>query len=171
MRFVLLAIFLSLAAALPARATELRLGLLAHDVGLFGGEHERGMDVNGEVLFDSPALLAPIWAPRPHLGISVNSVGHTSQLYAGLTWDWQPAGPLFVEFSLGGAVHDGKLDTHRQDRISLGSRVLFRESLALGVRLGERHSLSVFLSHISNANLAEHNEGMDNFGVRWGYRF
>ncbi len=156
---------------LPAQAVELRLGVLAHDVGVFGGEHEAGADVDAEVLFESPRVLAPIWSPRPHLGISVNSAGDTSQAYAGLTWTWDFGGRLFAAFSLGGAVHDGKLGTARQDRVSLGSRVLFRESLSVGVWVTERQNLTLVLAHISNANLAEHNEGMDQFGLRWGYRF
>ncbi|MEW5726986.1 MAG: acyloxyacyl hydrolase [Pseudomonadota bacterium] len=154
-----------------AHAVELRLGVLAHDVGVFGGEHESGADGNVEVLFDSPSVLAPLWAPRPHLGVSVNSAGNTSQAYAGLTWTWDVTRRLFLAFSLGGAVHDGETETDRQDRINLGSRVLFRESLSIGFWITENQNLSLMLSHISNANLAEHNEGMDNFGIRWGYRF
>ncbi|HSV28059.1 MAG TPA: acyloxyacyl hydrolase, partial [Candidatus Omnitrophota bacterium] len=81
---------LLLAFATPAQAgiDEIRLGLLDHDVGVFGGEHESGYDVNGEVLFESPGFLAPIWAPRPHVGVYVNTTGDTSQAYAGLTWTW-----------------------------------------------------------------------------------
>lgn len=171
MRFVLPLAAALAAVSVPARAVELRLGVLAHDVGIFGGEHEEGVDGNAEVLFDSPALLKPLWAPRPHLGASINSAGDTSSVYAGLTWTWEPARRLFVAFSLGGAIHNGETDSDRQDRIDLGSRVLFRESLSIGVWLSERHNLSLMLSHISNANLAEHNEGMDDFGLRWGYRF
>lgn len=161
------------AVTLPAWAvsSELRLGLMAHDVGVFGAQKEAGGDGNIEVLFDSPAFLEAIWSPRPHVGVTVNSGGDTSQAYAGLTWTWDPTQRLFVAFSLGGAVHNGETDSDRQDRISLGSRVLFRESLSVGVWLSERHNLSLMLSHISNANLADHNEGMDNFGLRWGYRF
>lgn len=157
--------------ALPAGAGELRLGLLAHDVGVFGGEHESGHDVMVEYLFDSPAILAPIWAPRPHVGVAVNGAGDTSQAYAGLTWTWDATERLFLDFSLGGSIHNGELVTDRQDKVNLGARVLFRESIGVGVRLNEAHSLSLVLAHISNANLADHNEGLDTFGLRWGWRF
>jgi lipid A 3-O-deacylase len=163
---------LGLLALLPsAQAAEIRLGVLAHDVGVFGGEHEEGHDVMAEFLFDSPDVLAPIWAPRPHVGVAVNTVGDTSQAYAGLTWRWDATDWLFLDFSLGGSIHNGELETDRQDKVNLGSRVLFRESIGVGVRLNESHTVSVVLAHISNANLAEHNEGLDTFGIHWGWRF
>lgn len=160
-----------LAMIVPAHAGEVRLGVLAHDVGVFGGEHEEGHDIMAEFLFDSPGFLAPLWAPRPHVGVAVNSVGDTSQAYAGLTWTWDATDWLFLDFSFGGSIHNGELDPDRQDKVSLGSRALFRESIGVGVRLNESHSVSLVLAHVSNANLAEHNEGLDTFGIRWGWRF
>lgn len=167
-----LAALLALSAA-PAWAgiDELRLGLLAHDIGFLGHGKEEGGDANVEVLFKSPAFLDALWAPRPHVGLSVNSAGDTSQLYAGLTWSVEPFERVFVEFSLGGTVHDGELDSAALDRKQLGSRLLFRESLSLGFRLDRRNSLSIIFDHESNARLARHNEGLNNLGVRWGYRF
>jgi hypothetical protein len=53
----------------------------------------------------------------------------------------------------------------------LGCRVLFRESLSVGVRFMKHHSLSVMVDHISNAGLCDHNDGLDTLGVRYGYRF
>lgn len=169
---IALAALLALSAS-PAWAgvDELRLGLSAHDVSFLGHGKEDGVDGVAELLFQSPDFLEPIWAPRPHVGISVNSVGDTSQFYAGLTWGFEPVERLFVEFSFGGAVHDGKLDSDPLERKQLGSRALFRESLALGWRIDEHHSLMVVFDHESNARLADHNEGLNNFGVRWGYRF
>ena len=124
-----------------------------------------------EFLFNSPEFLAFAWSPRPHIGFSVNSDGDTSQAYIGLSWEWTVWKGLFVGFSLGGAIHDGKLRTNRTDRNELGCRILFRESLELGYRFWERHSISAMLDHISNANLCDKNEGLDNFGIRYGYLF
>jgi len=162
-----------LAASTPAVAglSELRFGVLAHDVDFLGHGKEDGADVNAELLFDSPAFLEAVWAPRPHAGVSVNTQGDTSQFYGGLTWTWEPVDRLFVDFSFGGAIHDGKLSYGGYDRKELGSRVLFRESLSLGWRFDERNSLSVYFDHESNANLASSNEGLNNFGIRWGYKF
>ena len=68
--------------------SEMRIGVMAHDVGAFGRNKEEGPDINAELLFVSPEFLELIYAPRPHLGISANTSGDTSQIYAGLTWDY-----------------------------------------------------------------------------------
>src|SRR5207253_650138 len=75
--------------------SEVRLGVLAHDVGFLGGR-EPGADINAEVLFVSPfpddwGSTWPQWLrwiarPRPHIGGDVNTAGATSQAYLGLTW-------------------------------------------------------------------------------------
>ena len=77
----------------------------------------------------------------------------------------------FFDFSLGGAYHDGETETEATDKKSLGCRILFRESLDLGIKFADVHSLSVHLAHISNAKLCSTNEGLETFGVRYGYRF
>ena len=71
---------------------------------------------------------------------------------------------------LGAAVHDGPLDG-RGDRKALGSRVLFHVPLELGWRWDQRSSVSLYFEHVSNAGLADENEGMDNIGMRYGYQF
>lgn len=159
--------------SVPAQAemSELRLGVLNHDISFLGHGKEGGVDINAEALFHSPDFLKPIWAPRPHVGVSVNSRGDTSQAYAGLTWTYEPIQKVFIEFSFGGSVHNGELNTWDADKKSLGSRVLFRESLSLGYRFDDHNSLSVAFDHESNANFASSNEGLNNLGLRWGYRF
>ncbi len=163
--------------AAPAVAqgiSEVKLGVGYHDAPVFGTRRERsGVDLNGEVLFTSPGFLRALWAPRPHLGLQVNTAGDTSQAYAGLTWQYDFAAGPFVAGSLGLTIHDGELDTERSDRKALGGRVLFRESVEIGYRFGEarRHAVSVMLSHISNAGIYERNEGMDTIAARYGTRF
>lgn len=166
------------ATASPAAAEELggllsevRIGWMLHDAGIFGRSEEEGFDIDGELLFASPDVLDVIWSPRPLLGVSVNTAGDTSQVYGGLAWDWNFWGPLFVEGSLGLSVHDGNLEASSPDRKALGCRVLFRESVALGARFLERHSLSLMLTHISNATLCDNNEGLDTIGIRYGFKF
>ncbi|HKI82274.1 MAG TPA: acyloxyacyl hydrolase, partial [Pseudodesulfovibrio sp.] len=109
---------------------------------------------------------------RPHLGATVNTDGNTSHAYAGLTWEL----PLFstgffVDGNLGLSVNNGRRDTDDTDRKSLGSPVLFRLGAALGYNLTEKVNVSLQFEHMSNAYLANENEGMDNFGLRLGYRF
>lgn len=154
-----------------AGVDELRLGLSVHDVSILGHGKEDGVDGVVEVLFQSLDLLAVVWSPSPHVGVAVNSAGDTSQLYAGLSWTFEPLDRVMVEFSLGGAVHDGTLTSADPADKQLGSRVLFRETLSLGYRFDEHHSLMVAFDHKSNARLADHNAGLNNVGIRWGYRF
>jgi lipid A 3-O-deacylase len=154
--------------------SEVKVGLLAHDVHIFSSNRkEEGVDINGEILFNLPsyAFLSWIGSPRFHVGGSINSEGETDQGYLGLTWDYHSEVGVFVEGSFGGAVHDGKLNSYYDDRKSLGSRVLFRLSGSLGYQFDRHHSLAVIVDHISNAGLASRNEGMDNVGVRYGFRF
>lgn len=151
--------------------SELRGGILAHDVGVVSSDTEDGVDINGEVLFASPEFLSIILAPRPHLGFSVSTEGETNQVYGGLTWGLDIAGGLFAEFAFGGSVHDGDLNPGTADKNEFGCRILFREALELGWRFGGHHSISVMIDHISNGGLCDRNDGMDNAGIRYGYKF
>jgi len=156
----------------PRRSgAEVRLGGFIHDEGPFSRNEEDGFDINLEILFPSPGLLEFLSSPRPHIGVTVNTEGDTSQAYFGLSWEWEFWGNWFAGFSLGGAVHDGELETNRIDRKELGCRLLFRESVEFGHRFAGRHGISLFLEHVSNAYICDANEGLENFGVRYGYRF
>ncbi len=112
-----------------AAISEFRGGILAHDRVPTLTHKEPGADINLEVLFHSPDFLGVIWSPRPHLGFAINTGGDTSQLYAGLTWEWEFWSNLFVSLALGGAIHDGDLDVRSNDQKELGCRVLFREAV------------------------------------------
>ena len=166
--------------------SEIRFGAFLHDTGPFSASDEEGIDVNLEILFGAPKSLAFIWSPRPHLGISYNSGGDTSHAYTGLTWNWSFWNNLFVEFGFGGMVHDGHLVGIDGETKSLGCRVLFRESLNAGYRFTKHHSLMLHLDHSSNASLCKKNtsdgsesgrhnvvlnEGLENIGIRYGYKF
>jgi lipid A 3-O-deacylase len=150
---------------------EVKVGIDAHDVALGGDHKESGADINGELLFASPPLLKVIGAPRPHLGVAINTSGATSYAYFGLTWTASLLERTFVSGGLGGAVHDGQLTGTEQDRKQLGSRILFHEYVEAGYRITPVLSLSVFLDHMSNADLARHNAGMTNIGLRTGFKF
>ena len=151
--------------------SEIRGGLLVHDEGLFSRNKEDGIDTNIEVLFNSPSMLDVVWAPRPHLGATLNSAGNTSQAYLGLTWNWDFYRYFFLNFSLGGAFHTGEKVTDDPKTKSLGCSVLFRESLDLGYKVSGPHSVMFHLDHISNAKLCSTNEGLEAFGLRYGYSF
>ena len=105
------------------------------------------------------------------VGANINTAGDTSAFYLGMTWDWDVWGPVFITLDLGFAVHNGETTTLELGKKELGSRALFREALELGYRFLDRHAVSVRLDHMSNASLTEQNEGLDTFGVVYGYSF
>ena len=152
---------------------EWRLGVVDHDAGVFGRTKESGVDITAELRFKP--LRGGFWdalgSPRLHVGANISTAGDTNQFYSGLTWSWYFWGPLFASFDFGASIHDGSLSSSKSDEKELGSRILFREALELGVRLTHRHSLAIRLDHSSNANLADNNEGIDTIGLVYGYRF
>ena len=157
---------------------EVKIGALAHDVGFLTHHVETGADVNLELLFTPPDLLRAIGSPRPHIGADINTSGHTSDGYFGLTWGimliqslfgWDNG--VFANGSLGGAIHDGHIDNAPPGDKRLGSRILFRESAELGFQINPTFNVSAILDHISNANLGQHNAGITSAGARLGVKF
>jgi lipid A 3-O-deacylase len=168
----------SSAAAQTRVIDEVKIGFLAHDIGLFDEHVEDGVDINFETLFVSPDFLSFIGSPRPHLGGWVNTAGNTNAGYFGLTWGiallenlLTPGDGVFANASFGGAFQDGYTSTAPPGRKALGSRALFRESLELGYQVTPVVSISAFVDHMSNANLAPQNAGLTDAGVRFGFRF
>lgn len=171
-----LATLLPMTAAIPARAEpvlhEARLGVLAHDVDYLWSNvsREDGVDLNAEVSFDRSLRL---WRGdiRPAIGLSVNTAGDTSKAYVDARWEFDPTDRIFAAIGIGAAIHDGDLEPESADRKALGSRVLLHFPAEIGWRLNYSHSISIYFDHVSNAWLADPNEGMDTLGVRYGYRF
>lgn len=151
--------------------SEVRLGVLAHDQGIFSSHDEPGVGINGEVLFQDLGWLGRTAALRPHLGVTVNTAGATSQTYFGITGTVPLSQWGFVEGSFGGSIHNGNLDKNEANRKDLGCRVLFRESVSVGVYLDEHSSVAAVADHISNASICDRNEGLEAVGIRYGYRF
>ena len=152
--------------------SEVRVGAMRHDAGVLVSRKEPDVvDANVEFLFTSPGFLKYIWSPRPHLGVTGNFTGATSQAYLGLTWDVDLFGGLFFELGLGASVHNGNLQSGDPARKNLGCRWLMRESVSLGYRISDRHNVSVMLDHASHNGRCDRNDGMDMLGIRWGYRF
>jgi lipid A 3-O-deacylase len=166
--------------------SQVSLGVLAHDAPILGSRKEGGADLNGELFFVSPvpdrwpSAVAPQWRwifhPRPSLGVEANTSGDTSQIYAAITWTvdldapW-PDHTIFLGLSLGPAYNTGHVRTRDPNRLSLGSNLLFRGALEVGVRITPALSLSAYFDHSSNAGLARENEGLDNLGLRIGLHF
>jgi len=176
-RLLLPLIGIAIGASAPAHAAdgilyEVKGGVLAHDVpDLWSGTRlERGVTVNGEVAF-APSVDVLWGTIRPAVGGSLATDGGTSYAYADL--HWQIGGPagLFFGIGIGGAVHDGKLGPTAPDQKALGSRVLFHVPIEAGIEFADHYRVSVYFEHVSNGYFASPNEGLDNLGVRFGYRF
>ncbi len=167
--------------------SELKFGLLAHDVHFLGGK-EHGVDVNPEIIFQSPfsdawaATLPPYlrWMvqPRPTIGGEINTAGFTNQAYLGGTWSWllasnvvQPSDGIALSFFFGPAFNDGDIIAKAPDHKSLGSHILFREALELGYLINPVYQVSAFFDHVSNGGLAKQNQSINDVGIRLGMRF
>ncbi len=161
------------ALAQSAPIEEVRAGVLAHSVE--PSNAESGADLNVEALFrrSTPSsgdgsLLAQALRPRVHLGASVNTIGETSQLYAGLTWDAKLMPGLRLELTLGGALHNGPAGDGFPD--SYGCALNFRESASLGYAINDTWTVYGTVAHMSNANLCDQNSGITSAGMRLGYK-
>lgn len=171
----------------PWRYSEVRLGLMAHDVAFAGGV-ERGVDLNGEIT--SSSLVdpnwtagAPLWAqwilhPRAHFGLEPNLNGKTSQLYAGLTWTailgrdaFRPADDFEFSFLFGPSLNDGEHSPHGPNVKALGSNVLFHIGAEISYRITPRLALGLYFDHSSNGGFARYNASLNDIGLRIGYRF
>jgi hypothetical protein len=191
-----LALVLVAAAALLAPAgaqaqnltySEVKLGVLAHDVHFLGGK-EGGVDLNPEILFQSP--IGDAWAagvpwylhwmvqPRPTIGGEFNTSGFTNQAYFGATWTWQLANNVLMPgdgvtfgYFFGPSFNDGDIIGKAPNKKSLGANVLFREAFELGYRITPVYTVSGFLDHVSNGGFAKQNQSINDVGVRLGFRF
>lgn len=161
------------AAAADGLVSELRLGVLAHDVpNLWSGfsVEPDAVAINAEALL-SPSLPFLGGAIHPALGASIATEGGTSNIYLDARWQAELPNHFFIGLGLGATVHDGQLDLKNWDEKALGSRVLFHIPLEIGYRLDEHNSISAYFEHMSNANTSDPNEGLDRLGARYGYRF
>lgn len=149
-----------------AEAAEIRFGVLDHDPLI---QKEDGVDVNAEIFFDD-WLGGGSWQLRPSIGGTVNTQGDTSFGYIDLNYGGPISDNWFLEFAVGGAVHNGELETADPHRKELGGRVLIHAAMSLGVMLSDTVSLSIYADHMSNAGVEERNEGLETAGLRVGFR-
>ena len=150
--------------------SEARLGLFTQ--GLWG---ETGLrTAHAEVLFAKPFTPADLFTsyfiPRPHIGSSLNLNGGVA--FAGLTWNIDMTPQIFVEASLGAAIHS----RHRDDPIRSaqalpGCSPSFRETASVGYRISERLSFAATLERYDNAGLCPERRSLTNIGARIGYSF
>lgn len=130
------------------------------------------LSFSGNTSAEPGSFRAALLSPRPHVGGLANFDGDgTSFGYAGLTWHYNLSQTFFVETGFGMALTNGSEDGSAQ-RASLGSKVLFHESLAFGVQVTDTVSALFQLEHLSHAGVfADSNRGLTNASVRLGHKF
>jgi lipid A 3-O-deacylase len=178
-----LAVLGASAASARAGVHDLRLGVVAHNV-FDRHNREDSQNIEAEIVWETPGFLEFLGKPRPYLMISANDEGYTSFAAAGLYWRYQFADHWALEPGFGYAIHDGKLDTPHpgadprngdigERRVLLGSRDLFRTTLALERDFGDRFATQIYLEHLSHGQILGHgrNQGLDEAGVRLVWRF
>jgi len=152
--------------------SEIRMGILAHDVPVWSRfREESGVDLNAELIFRWPNFSLLSGLLRSNLGATLNNHGDTSKIYSGFLWEHRWQSGMFLDLGLGLAVHNGELETDDDNKKALGSRILFRIPVEIGLLFAEHHGVSVMFAHVSNAYLANPNEGLDVIGLRYSYRF
>ena len=160
----------SFAAPAGAFVNEIRGGVYAHDQ--FGPAHEpENADINGEILFDSPDFLSWMFSPRPRFGGTMSGNGGTSIVYMDLGWTIDLGTKFFIDGSVGGAWHDGRVHGSVEGENQYGCRFNFHESGSIGYRITSALSVMASIEHLSNAWLCSANDGLTNVGMRIGYRF
>ena len=129
-------------------------------------------------MFNSPKILKKIWSPKPVLGLTQTSSGGSSLYYGGITWDsnitknWFVAGTTGIAYTNGlTKLPKGQVPTGDK-KIQFGSKWLHRGAIELGWNFYGNDTISLMFSHVSHGSmLDEKNHGMDEFGIRYGYRF
>jgi lipid A 3-O-deacylase len=151
---------------------EARAGVFAHSIG--GREAGHGTDFNVELL--GPRLIdVPVeysyFIPRPQVGVMFNSAGQTSYAYVGFAWTLNVTKQIWLEPLFGANYNTAPPDGNDPTRDSLGCHYGFHTGLSVGYRVDDHWSVIGTWEHISNAGICPHNQGMNDYGLKLGYRF
>ena len=168
MKSLLIVLFLIMSTQLLADIYATKVGVLAHGEGPLSSGREQGYDLNVEVLWEDTIIYA-----HPAVGADINNQGFTNFLYTGFAWEGDLFDLIIWELFWGGAIHDGHLTPSDPNRRALGSRVLFREAIALGFEITEHMTFTIIYDHYSHSGTDESlsNQGTDNTGLRFAYYF
>jgi lipid A 3-O-deacylase len=145
---------------------------------------KEGENAELEIVSSSPDFLNLIGSPRPYVMVSGNvSDDGVNFGGVGLLWRWEFADGWAFEPGVGYIIHDGEIDNPFPDGTPqaaafsdehqlLGSRDLFRTSLALEREFGERWATQLYYEHMSHGQILDQgrNQGLDFVGLRVLYR-
>lgn len=177
---------LVLGLATPA-AAEVRFGVAVQNVSF--EDNGAQADELGSNL-ELEAVGAPLrigWArnPRPYAMVSASSNGGTSFAAAGLYWSIPVSENWRIEPGVGLAIHNGELHnpqppgalaasrSAKRDQ-TLGSRMLFRDSIGLRRELRNGASIGITFEHLSNGGeLLGHrdNQSLNQVSIWYAHRF
>ena len=154
----------------PAAAAEVFGGIYAHNVKTplsLDGNTEDGADLQLG-LRGAPLAQVLGFSLQPYVFGALNTSGNTSYVAAGLSAKF--GGPIYVRPGLGLAVHTGStanFENPFNDKLELGSRVLFEPELAVGFQVAPKISAEASWVHMSHGTLfGKQNPGIDNIGAR-----
>lgn len=189
MRTVFLAVTAAavVAPAATAQVDSVRVGVMQHNICVIdckNADKEDGPNIVGEARFVSPDWLGWAGAPHPYVMASANTQENTSYVAAGLEWDFQVAPGWHVEPGFGYALHDGYIRNKfangtpeaaafSDQHVLLGSRDLFRSSLALTWDMSNDFALQAIYEHLSHGQVlgTGRNQGLDEVGLRAVWKF
>jgi lipid A 3-O-deacylase len=170
-----------------AGVDEAYVGAMQHNICVTdckNADKEDGPAIEFQVSFDSPGFLDWAGSPRPYALASVNVAGETSFAGVGVEWRWDFAEGWALQPGFGYVVHDGETNNpfangtpeaaaFADEHVLLGSRDLFRTSLALTRDFDGPWEGQILFSHLSHGQILDNgrNQGMDQLGLRFGYQF
>jgi len=157
---------------------EVRGGVFAHGV----GSKEFGtVDINAEFVAPRFPFGRGQWwdflVPRPQIGVMADvSSNRTSYVYAGGLWTIPLPYRFFTEIFFGGSLALNGTTVGDATHVALGCNPLFHVGGSLGYSLTEHWHVMGTFDHISNGNVVfgtncDHNQGLNNWGVRAAYSF
>lgn len=173
----------------PAKAEivdSVRFGVMDHNVKVLtpkNANKEDGFNVSAEVRFSKLDIFGETWSPHPYAMTSINTAGTTSYIAAGLEWDFEFLEGWHFQPGFGYSLHNGELESNgatSQERavfdanhLLLGSRDLFRTSLAVTKDINDKWALQLIYDHLSHGQTLGNgrNQGLDDIGLRVVYTF
>ena len=176
-----------MAPAAQAGVDEIHVGVMEHNICVLDCKNafkEDGPNVEFQVSFESPDFLDWAFSPQPYVMASLNTAGDTSFGGFGLEWRWNVSEHWAIEPGFGYVVHNGEVENPfpngspesaawSEEHVQLGSRDLFRTSLGLTYDFEGPMEAQILYQHLSHGQILGNgrNQGMDQIGIRIGYRF
>ena len=150
----------------PAMADQVWLGVYEHDVTIAQTRFETGQDIKVGWIGNPIEELKLLGRPSPHVLVSKSMNGATDYVATGV--NWTIGATLYARPGIGIAAHNGPSRAFRgEERVDLGSRIVFEPELALGWKVSRRIALEASWVHLSHATIfSRQNRGMDSMGLR-----